>query len=58
MSSAINTYNFVGAENAVVFVHDVFSYDVIFSGDPDECTMNVMKSYLTQGTILLHPSKD
>lgn len=50
MAAAMNTYHFVGAQNAVVFVHDVFGYNMMGDGDPDDCTMNVMKAYFTEGT--------
>lgn len=54
MKAAMNTYNFVGPDNAVVFVHDAFGYDELAINDLDECTMSVMKEYFANGTGLMY----
>ena len=45
MNGTLNTYNFVGARNAAVFVHNSYARGVM-----DDRTMNVMKSYFGEGT--------
>jgi hypothetical protein len=47
--SALNTYEFIGSDNAVLLVHDGFGY--LFTEDPNDCINDSIKSYFTKGML-------
>jgi hypothetical protein len=46
-NSILNTYEFVGADNAVLLIHDAFGRTL--GDDPNNCTLNTVQAYLING---------
>ena len=46
-NSVLNTYEFVGADNAVLLIHDAFGHTL--DDDPNNCTLNTVQAYLING---------
>lgn len=54
MNAAVNAYNFIGSENAVILVRDAYGPSQLTeNGVLDECTMNVFKEYFRKGKRLV-----
>jgi hypothetical protein len=51
MKSSLNTYEFLGPDNAVLLIHDGFGYKVEI--DPNNCTTGAIKAYFANGMPLL-----